>query len=388
MFTKISAFFISIIMFLVPSANYPKAEVDTDSFNTNYTCVMVHGLGGWGEYSPVYKVFPYWGTGGGDLGKYLTARGFRVVAASVDPTGSTWDRTCELYAQLTGTRVDYGKAHSQACGHKRYGTDYTGKPLVEKWDSSEKINLFGHSFGGATILQLTELMANGSEEEIRATDPSELSPLFTGGKGDYVYSITTLAAPLNGSSAYYIKNEIDTDPFATADERLVSTAVGALTQPKLDGRDEHDCAGYDLSIDGAMKICEGWEVLDNVYYFSVACDITDVDENGNRTVDKRNLEIVYRGAAPRILAWTGTTPAGYVVDESWQPNDGLVNTVSAIAPFNAPRQDFDESNINPGIWNVMPVYRGDHMSLMGGLLHNNNVRLYYLNHLEMINSLS
>ena len=46
--------------------------------------------------------------------------------------GSAWDRTCELYAQLTGTRVDYGKAHAEKYGHARYGRTYE-KPLFPGW---------------------------------------------------------------------------------------------------------------------------------------------------------------------------------------------------------------------------------------------------------------
>jgi len=41
-----------------------------------------------------------------------------AYAASVAPNGSAWDRACELYAQLSGTRVDYGKAHT-AVAEKR-----------------------------------------------------------------------------------------------------------------------------------------------------------------------------------------------------------------------------------------------------------------------------
>lgn len=387
MLSKIISLITSIIMFVAPAADFPAANVDTESFKTNYTCVFVHGLGGWGNYDPQYRVFPYWGLLGGDLIKYLNARGFNTAAASVDPTGSNWDRTCELYAQLTGTRVDYGKAHSEKCGHKRYGKNYEGSALIEKWDSENKINLFGHSFGGAAIVELAQLMSKGSEEEMKVTPENEISPLFIGGKGDYIYSITTLAAPLNGTSAYYIKDEINSDPYADFDERTVTAAVGALTQPKTDGRDEKDCAGYDLSIDGAMEISETWDTFDNIYYFSFACDATEVDKSGTRTIDKKDLEMIYRGAGPRIVNWTGTTPKGYKVDESWQANDGLVNTISAIAPFNAPRCDFNKNSTKPGIWNVMPIYKGDHMSLQGGLLKTNNVRLLYIEHLTMINNL-
>ena len=83
----------------------------------------------------------------------------------------------------------------------------------------------------------------------------------------------------------------------------------------------------------------------------------------------------------------GSTPTCLSFCETWLDNDGLVNTISATAPFNEPSVDFDENNIAAGVWNVMPVYEGDHMSLQGGMLVKNDVRDFYAEHLEMINSL-
>lgn len=377
----------AIIMFIIPTANIPSYEVDTEAFNTNYTYVYVHGLGGWGDDDIVNDIVPYWGMFGGSLMDYLNARGFDCVASSVNPVASCWDRACELYAQLTGTRTDYGKHHSEQNGHKRYGPDFTGKALVDKIDAENKINLLGHSFGGATVLQFLDLLADGSAEERKATPASELSELFKGGKSDWVYSVTTLSAPMNGCSAYYIKDEILADENATAEETLVACVVGLLVQPMLDGRNPLDNAGYDMEIDRARSLCDTWETQENVYYFSYACDVTYLDENGQRTFDRGDLEMLFRGSAGRIVKWTGTTPSGYVIDEKWQANDGLVNTYSAIAPHNAQTTDYDANDVNIGIWNVMPIYHGDHMSLQGGMLQNNNIRTFYADHLSMINGL-
>ena len=87
-------------------------------------------------------------------------------------------------------------------------------------------------------------------------------------------------------------------------------------------------------------------------------------------------------------ALTGTTPGGFVVDESWLENDGLVNTISAKAPSSAPSKEFDKDDITSGVWNIMPVYYGDHMSLQGGLFKVNiDVERLYTEHLDMINKL-
>ncbi|MDE6412907.1 MAG: hypothetical protein K2K42_03295 [Eubacterium sp.] len=77
-----------------------------------------------------------------------------------------------------------------------------------------------------------------------------------------------------------------------------------------------------------------------------------------------------------------------MIDESWLDNDGLVNTISATAPFDAPSKEFDEKNISTGEWNIMPTYKGDHMSLQGGLFKKNDVKEFYVDLLTMINKIS
>lgn len=112
--------------------------------------VFVHGLSGWGSYAILNRFFPYWGLSGGDVIRWLNQEGYSSYAASVAPTGSAWDRACELYAQLTGSVVDYGKEHSERCHHERFGRDFSKEPLIEDFEDSQ-IVLIGHSFGGATV---------------------------------------------------------------------------------------------------------------------------------------------------------------------------------------------------------------------------------------------
>lgn len=50
---------------------------------------------------------------------------------------------------------------------------------------------------------LVQLLTEGSPEEMAATDPEDISGLFTGGKGDWVKSVTTICTPHNSSSIYY-----------------------------------------------------------------------------------------------------------------------------------------------------------------------------------------
>ena len=201
---KKSKKFLCLLLALVMAGSLlllPAAAADTQQSGAErYPTIYVHGLMGWGEHDQIYAVTPYWGLTS-DLMPYLTGKGYESYAASVGPLSSAWDRACELYAQLTGTTVDYGAAHAAEYDHARYGVTYD-KPLFEGWSADKKINLVGHSFGGATIRLFLDILADGSAEEQAAAKAAgtEVSPFFQGGKADWVYSLTTLAAPHNGTT--------------------------------------------------------------------------------------------------------------------------------------------------------------------------------------------
>lgn len=386
---SVTALIIALCLLLCSCSSAPVSAVKTDEWNTNYKNVFVHGLSGWGSYDKTNKHLKYWGMFNGDLLKYLGKQGFECYAASVDPQGSAWDRACELYAQLTGSKVDYGKEHSERCKHERYGKDFGGEPLIEGWSAENKINLIGHSFGGATVRMLCELMANGSEAERAATDENELSELFKGGKVDWIYSVVTLAAPHNGTSAYLADDggQEEEKESSNAFRDFMSKMVSKYTAAQPDGRDESDYASYDMYIDNALELNKRLQTLDNIYYFSYACSSTVKSEDGSYLPDKSITESTFLNSAERLGRLMGTTEKGFTVDESWLENDGLVNTVSAKAPFGAPSKEFDENDIQKGVWNIMPIYRGDHMSLQGGLFIKNDVKDFYTELLSMINQL-
>jgi triacylglycerol esterase/lipase EstA (alpha/beta hydrolase family) len=358
---------------------------------TEVKYVFVHGLAGWGSYDAINEFFPYWGLSGGSIIRYLNDHGYESYAASVDPTGSAWDRACELYAQLAGTRVDYGVAHSQAAGHERFGEDYTGRALIEDFDHSQ-IALIGHSFGGATIRVFSEVLVNGSEEERAATDGSDLSPFFRGGNGEGLVAVVTLAAPTNGTTAYdlYEDSSFDLASIEIPEEyEKNSNAVSSGTRPVLDGREAWDYASYDMHIDNALELNGRISTFEDVYYFAYPCSSMMTDENGRLTPDPAITENMFMKGAIYMSRYTGSTQGGFVLDESWQANDGLVNTVSAGAPFGAPQEEYSEgSTLLPGRWYVMPVYHGDHMSLQGGFTKRTDVKPFYMDLVKMIASVS
>ena len=352
--------------------------------------IFVHGLSGWGSYDETYRRMPYWGMFGGDLMEYLHGQGFSCYAASVSPEGSAWDRACELYAQLSGTLTDYGKAHSERCGHAQFGPDFSGKPLIPDWSSEKKLVLLGHSFGGATIHLFSEILSNGDEEERAAATTDALSPFFKGGQGERLYALVTLAAPTNGTTAYDLHQDESFDPDAVKVshwDNFWGNFFSNRKQADRDGRSEDDYAAFDMHIDNALAMNERIETRSNVYYFAVPCSATEAAPSGGQRPIRSMMEPMFRRSAAQIGAYTGLTAGGFVIDPGWQENDGLVNTVSAMAPLGAPSTEFDPEQIEPGIWQIMPTVQGDHMSLQGGLLKRNNIRPFYLELLSLIDTL-
>ncbi len=387
----------------------------------NYPYVLVHGLGGWGEEAGLNDVAPYWGATSGSLSEYLRGQGCEVAVPTVGPYSSTWDRTCELYAQLTGTQVDYGEAHAKAHNHERYGRTYS-KPMVENWGEKMnggqrvKINLVGHSFGGATVRMLAWLMANGSEAEQQATG-KETSPLFTGGKADWIFSVTTLCAPHNGSQLTEIVDDLGgvagmknitqlltntlvktlgsglTDADLLLDQFGITNAAGnesglsdVLQTLQGSGTDN---ALYELSPDGAAELNKTVKAVEDIYYFSYA--YSTIREGGllSKKSPRLNTLPVLRLTALAMANYTGTTDGGIAIDESWQDNDGLVSVVSARYPAGENHADFpkEAKEYETGIWYVAPTAEGDHGTVIGLNASAASTRDFYDKLTDMISSL-
>ncbi|MBQ7184873.1 MAG: hypothetical protein IJR97_12910 [Clostridia bacterium] len=350
------------------------------------TFVFVHGLSGWGSYDAAYERMPYWGMRGGDLMAFLRSRGFNCFAASMSPTGSAWDRACELYAQIAGTVTDYGKAHSEKYRHPRYGRDFSGRPLIPTWDEDTRLTLLGHSFGGATVRVFTQLIARGDEDE-RAAGAD--CPLFLGGMEKRIHSVAALASPMNGTTAYDLFTDPGFDP-SKVKVPLWSRAAARLmamgTRPQRDARDERDYADHDMRVDNALKMNEGLETLPGAYWFSVPCSFTTPDPSGIHR-PRKGIEPLFVARSCQIGAYSGRTRGGFILDDAWRENDGLVNTLSARAPLNAPQKPLDRDQIQKGVWNVFPDYPGDHMALQGGLTRRHDIRPFYLDLLDLITSL-
>lgn len=357
---KLIAVILSMAMIIAVAA-FPARAAETIDKNsaTNYPYIFVHGMGGWGTADSYYSLSPYWGGGllpgsENDIIRILNEQGIEAYAPSVGPLSSAWDRACELYAQLAGTVVDYGEAHSKEHGHDRYGFSYEGKAIMgEPWDLKEKINLVGHSFGGATVRLLTSLLAYGDSDEIAATG-DETSPLFTGGH-DCVHSCITLSAPHNGSQVanYLVDPQITMLLMASAlnmigmffgNEFLVfSLQLGHFgVTPEQDefrafinpcgiwNYAMKDNCGYDMTLRGAAELNEKIKLAPNTYYYSYTTANTQ-DVLGYQLPDK-GLSPIFYISSMMLAATTGFTVDGIKMEGDWLVNDGIVPLASALYP--------------------------------------------------------
>ena len=157
--------------------------------------------------------------------------------------------------------------------------------------------------------------------------------------------------------------------------------------PSGEERADNDRASYDMTIDNALVLNEEIETLENVYYFSYPAQATYEDENGFHVPDTKEMEGMFVSSSVEIGKTTLVTKGGYVVDERWLPNDGLVNTYSARAPFNAPQREYSENDVQPGVWNIMPVYYGNHMIFMGGLTIIRDMTDFFVDAFNIVNKL-
>lgn len=355
-----------------------------------YPIVLIHGLYGWGkeDQDKHPDLLPYWGNG---LIEHLQANGYEVYYPSLGPYNGAWDRTCILWAYLFGGTVDFGKVHSAKRGHARYGATYPGvlRDLGEP-GSHAKIELFGHSFGGATVKEISNLFTQGSEEE---RNSGEHSPLFDGGHGDLLHTVTTLSGVNNGTTAAVLTNRTgvslatifavmmtqkinDKIPF-TFDSYLEQWAGLPLEDFAKYSANGQDNIAKEMDIDFIQKRVNPKQVINpNTYYFAQRVYAVPKDMN------------VVCGYCGRLMhIYPQLAGLKYSLDFSgWYRNDGFVNVTGQSAPLNQSHEDgyWTGMEFNPGIWYNMPEKSGkDHLYWCG---HSGDINELYTDFDRMLTS--
>lgn len=410
--------FVMLFVNFVPGFIPPEDKNETT--DKTYPYVFVHGLFGWGRDEGINGTLPYWGATSCDLVKEISDEGYECYAASVGPYSSNWDRACELYAQLTGTTVDYGEAHSLEHGHLRYGRTYE-EPMIENWGEKDenglvnKINLVGHSFGGNTVRLLAALLDEGNAEEVE-TSGEDVSPLFTGGKANYINAVTVICSPNNGSSLFFLLKglhvldigilvcyvwaalfgnspingyfDFHLEQFGLTqvpDEPVKQAHVLWALYRLMNA--EYDNVTYDLSPAGSQALNERIGISDEIYYFSYPFSTTVADSVFGNHVAIPSTLFILRPFAFFIGLYRYNIVDNFPINDSWLENDGLVSVVSAQYPSDDPHKDYDPENIEPGIWNVMPLSVGDHGNAIGIGVSKEQTMEFYNGMIAMIESL-
>lgn len=372
------------------------AKGTTKKYYSKYPVVLIHGFMGWGENDGIDSSRPYWGY---DLIKHLQSEGYEVYHPSLGPYAGAWDRACEIWAYLYGGTVDYGKVHSEKCHHKRYGRTYKKGVLEDlgKTKAHKKIELLGHSFGGPTVKQFVELLSNGSAEERNGTSANDLSPLFKGGHGDIIHTVTTLDGVNNGTTladliapyfpavvrAILVANMFVED---TPIEKMMDLGnqqfgvgkypeeiKGITLNPPFDtvngieayANDRQDNIAEEMRIDFCQEENAKQGVNPHIYYFAQRSLATHQGSDG-KPVPEDYMGTTCRIPATLMCAKLPDNVTTVKMDDSWWPNDGYVNVIGQSAPLNQPSVEATwKTAFKPGLWYNMPLVKADHVFWMG-----------------------
>ncbi len=419
---KAISFVMAVVMLVSACGIGASAQNNISKPKNDAPFVFVHGLNGWGGAEGIDGIIPYWGATTGDLMQYLQYEGYECYSASVGPVSSAWDRACELYAQIIGATVDYGEAHSKKFNHARYGRTYYDA-LVPDWGELDEegkikqVHLIGHSFGGTTVRMLVHLLTEGSAEEMAVTPSDNISGLFTGGKSDWVKSVTAVCTPHNSATVYYPMDALGIIDIVSFVSYLYIGIVGrgplngelvdfhmeqyGLSEVPGSNKSEplfkamknvlankEDSCANDLTPKGSKKLNDELEISENVYYFSYPFSTTkSVDALGIEVPRLKTNPVISLTALIMGIMMFKDPDLGVDYDKSWLANDALVNTESAKHPFDEPYTEFDENDVTKGVWNVMPVSVGDHGTAIGLFADEEKTHEFYLEMCEMLNAL-
>lgn len=319
--------------------------------------VFVHGLMGWGPKD--LGGLPHWG----DAPAQFVPE-FVPHLAKCGPLSSVHDCACEVFAQIRGTRVDYGEAHSAAAGHARFSRDYSGRGFVDGWSKDNPVILIGHSAGAQTCRMLQSLLARDF--------------WGLGSDADWIEAIVSVAGALNGSTLTYRYCDEDSGKLKLLPSRLVGKALAAVSSLSgvgasklLDLHLDHwgrgcengddalmrsmdasrfiasgDNLGFDLSLHGAACLNKTMETFENCRYLALVTSATrersflGLPFLRRTHRPDRSMDILLRNPSRYIaqrpefaVAPVPEWGEGDLTMEAWRENDGVLNTISQRYPF-------------------------------------------------------
>ncbi len=374
----------------------------------SYPIILVHGFMGWGRDE--MGSYRYWG-GKFDLEQYLRDQEYTVFTASVGPVSSNWDRAVELYYQIKGGQVDYGRDHSELFDLIQKPKEKSFPGLYPQWDEAHPVHLVGHSMGGQTIRMLDYLLRTSIKDSSGVVEQSQLlGDIHTG----WIKSITSLSTPHNGTTL----SDIVTTGIPFLQDFI---AVGAVSGNsfynfdlqqwgfrKMDGESwgdyfrrmkDHPAWGtknmvaWDASVEGARQMNTFCTANPIIYYFSYVTSNTILDSSSYRHIPEKSMTFIIRANARLMGMKKAFYADGSSTDSTWYENDGIVNKVSMYGPTsgaNGPdpitiyRKD---ELLIPGQWYVMGEYRSDHRKFVGHSLKQSemdSLKIIYSDHMALL----
>lgn len=366
---------LSLLICLMASVSYMAQDVMAQDFFVRelpgaHPIILVHGFGGWGKSELLG--YRYWGGTALDIEKYLNDKGFIVHTSSVGAISSNHDRACELFCQIKGGRVDYGKAHAEKYHHHRMGKSYEG--LYPQWDSEHPVHLLGHSMGGSTCRMLTELLARdyfgaGTDETwcksvATIASPHNGTTLATGVNqlaGGYAEQIIAGFLALSGTNWEFYDFDMEHWNLKPNPGESLHDFLKRIDQTIGDNKE--DLSMFDLLPSGAQKINGQIRTFDAIYYFSYAAEETYVlDPYTGCEWGEPEMNPMFWGFAYYMGHYQGAEVPDH---KNWWKNDGVVNTVSMKGPAGSvviPCQGLPRR----GVWNYMGLTESkDHGKVIG-----------------------
>ncbi len=396
-----------------------------------YPTIFLHGFMGFGDGDWIDKfILSYWGFCPAFKRKdllmpYLKKQGYEVYYPHLGPWNSAWDRACILYAYLVGGTVDYGKAHAEKYGHERYGRTYPG--VLKDWGQKgdhEKINIIGHSFGGPLVIAFSNLLRDGCEEERACTPKGELSPLFEGGHGDLLHTVTTFSGVNNGTTMASILCEggrlkpltnvickgigmigrmkfvykfwdqhLDQFGLSLSDKeakkagwRYIATKEEYTPGADAYSSNHGDNVAWEMTLEWCKDVAKHHKPIDSAYYFAYRSESSKPILFGRKHIPVSGMNpVCYFAGFVTGLFWTRDMAKVYpnTKRKDWLANDGFVNVIGQNAPFNAPQKDaVPGEKYVPGMWYNMPVEHRDHLSWAGSGVPKDEYFAYIKNMLD------
>ena len=372
---------------------------------------MLHGFLGWGRDE--MDEFYYWG-GKFDLETYLKSEGFEVYTLSEGPLSSNWDRAVELFYQIKGGQIDYGRGHSKSFGliQKPKGKVYKG--IYPQWDEENPIHLIGHSTGGQTIRMLDYLLRTSVVDE---RNIKEKSDLLGNVHNNWIKSITGISAPHNGTTL----SDIVTSGIPFLQDFIAVAAVAGNSFYSFDldqwgfrrnaketwGKyfkriQKHPAWGtkniisWDLSVQGARDLNTMCTANPDIYYFSFVTSNTVLDSTSGRYIPDKSMSFIIRANSRLMGMKKAYFSDGSETDSTWFENDGIVNKISMYGPTTGSNgQDpitiyREDELLITGQWYVMGEYQSDHKRFVGHNINQNEFNsliTIYKNHAELLWSL-